>query len=221
MIDAFMQNILKSSLYEKVEITASGTWTVPTAVNEIVVAVVGSGAGGVSVVSGEGGGGGEIFVAFDYIVTPGDSIPVTVGAGGTAGNNGNYSRFGTLYANGGATLSPSDGGQGYNRTAGGGSTGDSGILSSGENLGCRFISISGGGGTGGGSGSVGGDTAFALGGAVGGGASGGGASWGAGGAGSAGTGSAGTNGGGGGAGSTGGAGGDGIIIVFYRKLKNR
>jgi hypothetical protein len=218
--DPLLYRIFRGIVGKKEEITASGTWTVPSKIYEVTAVVVGGGAGGVSG-TGEGGGGGEIFIAKNFPVTPAESISITIGAGGAALSDGGYSLFGRLCANGGAAATPALGGQGYSRSAGGGATGHSGILSDGEQLSNKFISISGGGGANGGAGNPGGDSPFASGGTNDGNYNGGGGSWGAGGNGnSAGTGQAGQGyGGGGGAGVTGGAGADGIVILYYTKFK--
>jgi hypothetical protein len=91
------------------------SWTVPAGVTSVEVLVVGGGGGGGSRHGGGGGGGGVVSNAA-YAVTPGASIPLTVGAGGQAGwyNGGvvNYgctgaggpggnSTFGTITAKGG------------------------------------------------------------------------------------------------------------------------
>jgi hypothetical protein len=229
MIDAFVQNILNNTKFEQEKITSSGSWTVPTGIYEVTAILVGGGGSGVTTF-GQGGGGGEIFIAHNYPVFPADSISVTVGAGGvqagapTYANVGGYTSFGNLSANGGGAYTTSGGGKGSNRGAGGGVTYDSTMTNGGiTSAGGRFISISGGG-----TGSVtpGGnisDTPFSTGGANFDGANwyrGGGASWGKGGDSAlSGAGEDGIEGGGGGAGDPAGDGGDGLIILCYRKTK--
>jgi hypothetical protein len=78
---------------------ASTTWAVPSNTASVEVLVIGGG-GGASHKSGGGGGGGMSYDA-SYSVTPGASIPVTVGAFSVIGGNGNDSQFGTLLAQGG------------------------------------------------------------------------------------------------------------------------
>ncbi len=73
--------------------TAGGTFTVPPGVFRVrVTCTGGGGAGSGSTTSGGGGGGsaGQTAIGY-YDVTPGDAIPVTVGAAGVggAGNGGN------------------------------------------------------------------------------------------------------------------------------------
>jgi hypothetical protein len=110
--------------------TANGTFTVPAGVSSVKVLVVAGGGGGGSFGSfsnGAGGGGGGGFI-YDsaYGVTAGQSISITIGSGGAAGNsgaggNGGNSVFGTLTAIGGgggggytgsAFVNPGDGGSG-------------------------------------------------------------------------------------------------------------
>ena len=125
--------------------TSSGTFSVPSGVTAVDVLVVGGGGGGGSSIGGGGGAGGLVYAAC-YPVTPGGTVSVTVGEGGTfttptgAGNranNGQSSVFGTITAQGG--------GGGGNRkcgnwlqypgadgaSGGGGSSADSGSPSTG------------------------------------------------------------------------------------------
>jgi len=96
-----------------VTFTASGSWTVPAGVKKVDVFLVGGGGGGGANMyddaCGSGGGTGGIFKFYPAItVTPGVSIPITIGAGGAggvagvvgngngfqgSGNNGGYSQF--------------------------------------------------------------------------------------------------------------------------------
>ncbi len=75
--------------------TSSGTFTVPTGVTSLSCVVVGGGGGstgcsGASQYSGAGGGGGGLAYG-TFSVTPGLTVTVQVGAGGTAGTNVNLS----------------------------------------------------------------------------------------------------------------------------------
>ena len=87
--------------------TGPGTFTVPTGVSEIEVLVV-AGGGGAGNIGGGGGGGGVVHHA-RYPVTPGGSVPYSVGGGGSSGpaysgppaSNGTPSVFGVLEAYGG------------------------------------------------------------------------------------------------------------------------
>lgn len=105
------------------------TWTVPPGCTEVDVFLVGAGGGGFGYGGGGGGGytktykkdqtgwrdGGAISV------TPGQSIPITVGKGGVR-NNGGYSQFlsSSYRANGGTSQSGAGGyGGGYGGSGGG------------------------------------------------------------------------------------------------------
>ena len=100
--------------------TSSGTFSVPTGVTAVDVLVVGGGGAGGNH-HGAGGGAGGLIYRPGFTVTPGSTISVTVGAGGTgtanfpapdnpgglAGASGQDSVFSTLTAKGGG------GGGGY------------------------------------------------------------------------------------------------------------
>jgi hypothetical protein len=65
---------------------SSGTFTVPTNIKSVKVTIVGGGgAGGGATITNNGGGGGSGGIAIKYLtgLTPGNTIAVTVGAGGT------------------------------------------------------------------------------------------------------------------------------------------
>lgn len=122
----------------------STNWTVPANVNQVEVLVVAGGGGGGAWVGGGGGAGGVVYRE-NYPVTPGESIAVTVGAGGTGeynpgsyggmprATNGGNSSFGTLTAIGGgyggswdpypAQSGGSGGGNGYLYVGAAGTTG--------------------------------------------------------------------------------------------------
>ena len=85
--------------------TSSGTFSVPSGLTAVDVLVVGGGGAGGAQHAGGGGAGGLIFMP-NYPVTPGGTVTVTVGCGGTFGTNvgcfpGQDSVFGTLTAKGG------------------------------------------------------------------------------------------------------------------------
>jgi len=90
--------------------TVSENWTVPTGVTKVKVTVVGGGAGGApgsttgTARVGSGGGSGGVAVEWITGLTPGSTITLTAGGGGTSGVAGSTSSFG-LYcsATGGAT----------------------------------------------------------------------------------------------------------------------
>ena len=130
------------------------TWTVPTNIDTVEVLVVGGGGGGGNDMGGGGGGGGVVYSAA-YDVTPGETINITIGQGGSGapsgtsgprGSNGSNSTFagssGTITAYGGG---------------GGASDHDNSSYSAGSGA-------SGGGASGGGMGPSGGANGFASGG---------------------------------------------------------
>jgi hypothetical protein len=90
--------------------TSSGTFSVPTGITSVdVLVIAGGGSGGGSYtcqVSGGGGGAGGLVFIPSYSVSPGGTISVTVGCGGTGipnskGQGGQDSVFGTITAKGG------------------------------------------------------------------------------------------------------------------------
>ena len=98
-----------------VEFTASDTWTVPENVTLVRVFGVGGGGGGgggahgaTGVNGGLGGGGGAGAVPFQMLmsVTPGETVTITIGAGGAGGTGGvsGSSSVGTNGSAGGNTL---------------------------------------------------------------------------------------------------------------------
>lgn len=143
--------------------TASGNWTVPAGVTRARVRVWGGGGGGGgNGTAGAGGGGGGGGYAEDIItgLTPGASITITVGAGGTAGAN-----TGTASSNNGGAGGTSSFGASLSATGGSGgggsasSAGAAGTGGSGSGGGSGAILATGGSGSAGtasGSGAVGG-----------------------------------------------------------------
>ena len=84
--------------------TSSGTFTVPTGVTAVDVLVVAGGGGSTDATSNYNGGGGAGGLIYrpGFSVTPGGTVSVTVGAGGTKDETtGQDSVFGTLTAKGG------------------------------------------------------------------------------------------------------------------------
>jgi hypothetical protein len=75
--------------------TSNGTFTIPSGISALKVTALGGGGGGGGASSavcfgGSGGGGGGGGTAVTYLtgLTPGNTLSVTVGAGGTAGGTG-------------------------------------------------------------------------------------------------------------------------------------
>lgn len=147
--------------------TASGTFTVPTAVRSIDIFCVGGG-GAAGAVYGSssnpytsgGGAGGKTATKKSYAVTPGDTFAVTIGAGGTGstsnttGATGGTTSFGSVVSATGGTgstnraNSSSSGGTGGSGGSGGGGApgGDGG--SDGSDGGVTLTSTNGGSGQG-------------------------------------------------------------------------
>ena len=133
---------VKSAIY-----TETGSWTVPANVTSATVFVMGGGGGAggnltydSSYTSFGGGGGAGRLKKQQLTITPGQSITVTIGAGGAAGvdrtgsgssggigSNGGTTSFGTLLSatggnggDGGSTPASGGGGNGGAGSAGGG-----------------------------------------------------------------------------------------------------
>ena len=107
--------------------SSPGTWVAPAGVSTIELLIVAGGGGTNSDVGGGGGGGGVVY-AQSFPVTPGNSYPITVGAGGAAintsstpGNPGSPSTaFGITAVGGGGGGAYSGSGQGQPGGSGGG-----------------------------------------------------------------------------------------------------
>ena len=122
--------------------TNSFTWTVPTGITQVHVLVVAGGGGGGTrnagpgtggTDGGSGGGAGGFVEHFCYPVTPGGTIPVTVGAGGNGGSGGQApgqqgqnSVFGVITALGGGWGAAGPGTQPGNPGGSGGGAGGGG-----------------------------------------------------------------------------------------------
>ena len=135
---------------------SSASWTVPTDVTSVSIVCVGGGAAGGSInssYSGGGGAGGSLAYANNVSVTPGETLSVTVGAGGLGqsrnsgtSNSGGLSRV----RRGGTTLCQAAGGGGAGATSGGaGQTANIGTVSYAGGSGGTPVSFSRGGGGGG------------------------------------------------------------------------
>jgi hypothetical protein len=166
---------VKAPVVQSFTSTGSSTFSVPTGISSVEVLVVaGGGGGGASegFENGGGGGAGGYIYNASVPVSPGGSVPVTVGAGGSGANpqsnqppnsspsipagKGGNSSFGPISATGGGI----GGGQYWNGQPGGsgggdpgnigGSTGGSGISGQGNPGGGSYnnaaSSTSGGGG---------------------------------------------------------------------------
>ncbi len=100
---------------------SSGTFTVPAGVTSIMVECWGAGGGGSSRGGASGGGGGGAYTrGLLTNLVPGATITVTVGTGGSAGNDGGQSSVGSIVANGGVATSTRTGGNGGEASATGG-----------------------------------------------------------------------------------------------------
>lgn len=90
----------------------STTFTIPNGVTSIGVVAVGGGGGGHYSWSNPAGGGGALAYVNFLPVTPGESLSIVVGAGGSVGGNGGN----TYISRAGATLFTAQGGK-YNATS--------------------------------------------------------------------------------------------------------
>lgn len=143
--------------------TSSGTFTVPGGVTSVRVLCVGGGGGGAS---GHQGGGGSGYVSANTVsVTPGQTITVTVGQGGTGAQQvvstntiigitpGGASSFGSLVtANGGQVVTQvnqtgNDGGSGGGGSCNSGSNGGDGGTNGSNGGSCSYSGGNGQGGT--------------------------------------------------------------------------
>jgi len=115
--------------------TSSGTFSVPSGTTSVDVLVVAGGGSGGGQVGGGGGAGGLIYRP-GFPVTPGGTVTVTVGDGGTVpgssqtGVAGQDSVFGTLTAKGGGRGGSYEGGGSGTGGSGGGGGNDGGLAGS-------------------------------------------------------------------------------------------
>lgn len=109
-----------------VELTTSGTWTVPANVRFISIFLVGGGGAGAydgpGGNCGGGGGGGYTQLVEDIAVVPGQKIPYTIGAGGISSSAEQAGRGGSTTILG-QTAQGGFGGFRYNSGGDGGSGG--------------------------------------------------------------------------------------------------
>lgn len=89
----YLQATCTTTAHGRAAYTSSGTWTVPAGVRAVNIHCTGGGGGGFSTtianIAGGGGGGGGGYTAYrnGINVTPGQQIPITVGAGAPPGDN--------------------------------------------------------------------------------------------------------------------------------------
>lgn len=124
--DDIFVNLAGLQLIQSYTTAGSYSWTVPTGVTNVTVALIGGGGSGAarSTVSSSttnhyctGGGSGEALLLEDYTVTPGNNISIVIGAGGTSvsktsssgGQSGDGVSGGSTSFNGN-TVSGGDGG---------------------------------------------------------------------------------------------------------------
>lgn len=86
-----------ASVYFKLTFTSSTNWTVPDGCKKVDVFLVGGGGSGMY----SGGGGGYTLTVKDVPVSPGEVIPIVVGAGGAPYSDGKASKFKDYEARGG------------------------------------------------------------------------------------------------------------------------
>jgi hypothetical protein len=128
-LEAVVNSILTDVQGQQEYISASGafTFTVPAGVTQVSAVCIGGGGGGsggeVGRNQGMGGGGGGGLAYGTFAVTPGETLNITVGAGGTssAGNAGGNGGASTIVRGATTLLSGGGGGGGpFRSTAGGG-----------------------------------------------------------------------------------------------------
>ena len=133
----------------------SGTWTVPSGISQVRARLWGAGGG-----SGAGGSGGGYAEGY-FPVTPGTTIAITVGAGGTSGLAGGTTSFGTFASATGGAPGGSGSANGAGVAAANGGTGSGGSLGISGQFGQNGLVFPGGGLVGGSGGAAfGGGGAF-------------------------------------------------------------
>jgi len=101
-----------SSAQTEVIFTVSGSWVVPAGVTSVSALCVGAGGGGSESTSGgSGGGGGDLRYYNNLSVTPGETLTITTGLGGTPGATGTAGAFSRI-ARGATVLLEAAGGGG-------------------------------------------------------------------------------------------------------------
>lgn len=139
--------------------TGNSTFKAPAGVTDVRVLVVAGGGGGGNN-HGGGGGAGELYQNTSFAVTPGQSVTVGVGSGGTgattngaAGGKGGNSAFGSVAVNGGGGGGGRSGAVGQSGGSGGGGAGNTQTLDT--RPGGSSVVTGGGQGNNGGNGAVG------------------------------------------------------------------
>ena len=132
-LDSVDSNVIEVAKRGQELFTTSGTFVVPAGITQVSAVAVGGGGGGGNATDddepGAGGAGGGLSYG-TFAVTAGESLTVTVGAGGNNGNTGGTG--GTTSINrGGTTLISAGGGSGGSSTDGGASGGGNGGSSGG------------------------------------------------------------------------------------------
>jgi len=123
-------NTANSNIIGVKQFTANGTFIVPAGVNKITVTAIAAGASGnngEAQYGGKGGDRGEYVKNQEFIVKPGESIPITVGSGNTI--IGSYL---TLAKGGGGGGAAGGSRSGYYGGGGGGGAGGLTILADGS-----------------------------------------------------------------------------------------
>jgi hypothetical protein len=128
--------------------TSNGTFTIPTGITALKVTVVGGGGGGNSSwgqntdppANGTGGGSGATAISYLTGLTPGNTLAVTVGAGGTSPNA--YGGLGAAGTGGSSTVA--SGTQSISTITGGGGAGGGILINNQGGLGGAGGTASGG-----------------------------------------------------------------------------
>lgn len=125
MMSRYLLGRSTGDAYYREFFTASGNWVCPPGVTKVSVLIMSSGLKGTKALGydyingpGPGGAGGFYYHIKDYIVVPGQSYPVSVGAVCTSTTVRNTSDFNNLVANNNLSIFTS-----YNTTGGTGGSG--------------------------------------------------------------------------------------------------
>jgi hypothetical protein len=136
---SYLSATAKTTATGTATVKSSGTWTVPTNVRSITVTAIGGGGGGSvgyydntrpKTAWGGAGGGGGYQTQTTWSVTPGNTITISIGAGGTAGGFSAGDGGTTTVTYGSSSISAAGGGHGVTAKLGG-STGGVGATTGG------------------------------------------------------------------------------------------